>query len=240
MPAGHEDVIQTGGNWFFTPGDGTRPLAEMIRIYHLTAGRNTLLELDYAIDRRGRIAPHHRIFYDSFGAWLDGCYGTPVVAARSLSFAAAAEQQQSQQIGPLNAVVFALELDVPWSDAVEVDRVVIEEDQSQGQLILSYRIAASLHSSSGELLVTLPSFGNGTAVGTRRIQFAAGHFREQLQQLASTKTPSGRTIDAVVPAVLKLRLEMTATANSLPPAVSRFAVFKSCACPAGSLPDAKC
>eukprot|EP01052_Picozoa_sp_SAG31_P073607 SAG31_NODE_32644_length_353_cov_0.811024_1_plen_75_part_01 len=34
MPAAHEDVIQNRGNWFYTPGDDTRPLAEMIRIYH--------------------------------------------------------------------------------------------------------------------------------------------------------------------------------------------------------------
>lgn len=241
MPAAHEDVIQTRGKWFYTPSEDTRPLAEMIRIYHLTAGRNTLLELDYAVDRRGRISPHHRAFYDSFGAWLDGCYGTPVGGARSLSFAAAVEQQQSQT-RRVDEVVFALELAIPWAEAAEVDRVVIEEDQSKGQLVLSYRIAAFLRVDSSstfagndELLTMLPPFGNGTAVGTRRIQFATGHFREHLQQLASSNK-STVTMDGA----MQLRLEVTGTANGLAPSISRFAAFKSCPCPAGSPPGAEC
>jgi hypothetical protein len=101
----------------------------------------------------------------------------PVVAARSLSFAVAAEQEQAQQVGGADAVVFALELEVPWGDAAEVDGIVIEEDQSKGQLILSYRIAASLYPApsspaapSGDgggeqLLATPPPFGNGYRCG---------------------------------------------------------------------------
>jgi len=195
LPAAHEDVIQEQGHWFYAPTVSPRPVSEMIDVYHKTVARNVLLEIDFAIDKRGKIAPSHRRFYEEFGAFLRACYGS-AVAQGSLSFEQAAAQQGS-------GAVF-VEIDV--GDA-EIDRVVIEEDQTRGQRILEYEIVAT----DGR------TFGNGTSVGSKRIAFADG-----------PRKPS------------KLRLTVAKTAGGLPPAVTRFAAFRPCACPAGSPPGAAC
>ena len=66
----------------------------MIQIYHKTVARNVLLELDFAIDTRGRLAPAHREFYAQFGQYLEGCYGS-AVATSELSFDAASAQNHA-------------------------------------------------------------------------------------------------------------------------------------------------
>ena len=41
---------------------------------------NTVLELDFAIDRSGRVEPSHAALYKAFGDWRRSCYGTPVAS----------------------------------------------------------------------------------------------------------------------------------------------------------------
>ena len=106
-----------------------------------------------------------------------------------------------------------------------MDRVVIEEDQTRGQLILAYQVVA-MDATDASTAV----FANGTSVGTRRIAFADGSF---LAAQAERKRARGLPFS-------KLRLEVIATVHELPPAVTRFAAFKICACPAGSPSDATC
>jgi hypothetical protein len=223
-----QDVIQSNGNWFFTPSDTPRPLHEMIDIYHKTAGRNTLLELDFAIDRTGRVDPHHRLFYQAFGGFLEKCYGASAALAEgALTFA------EAGSVAP-----FMLELDLGnSSDTSKVDRVVIEENQTKGQLILEYRVVLATRSVAG--LETSVVFANGTSVGTRRIEFVSPAARRYLQKLAgSSSSSSGRSHDRQSSG--KLRLEVMATARNLPPAIVRFAAFGPCPCPPGSPPDATC
>ena len=54
MPAGVDYTLQAGDVWFWMPSQRLRPLSELILQYHLSVGRNTVLELDFAIDRSGR------------------------------------------------------------------------------------------------------------------------------------------------------------------------------------------
>ena len=199
----------------------------MIDIYHKTAGRNTLLELDFAIDRTGRVDPHHRLFYHAFGGFLEKCYGASATLAEgALTFAEAAGS-----VAP-----FTLELDLGNSSGTpQPDRVVIEENQTKGQLILEYRIVLATMSVAG--LETSVVFANGTSVGTRRIEFVSPAARRYMQKLAGNSSSSGHLHDRQRS---KLRLEVTATARNLPPAVVRFAAFGPCPCPAGSPPDATC
>ena len=57
-----------------------RPLSEMILIYHNSVGMNTVLELDFAIDRSGRLDPSHSARYKQLGDWIRTCYGKSIAA----------------------------------------------------------------------------------------------------------------------------------------------------------------
>ena len=58
-----------------------RPLKDVINVYHQTVGRNGVLEMDFAIDRTGRVDPKHATRYKAFGDWVKSCYDSPIAAA---------------------------------------------------------------------------------------------------------------------------------------------------------------
>ena len=112
-----------------------------------TAGANGKLELDFAIDRTGRVAPAHAARYAEFGAWIRQCYGSPV--ARTTPAPGARE------------VVLAL------PPGVAIDRVMIQEDQTNGQCVAGYIVDAF---AGGEWTVV----ARGVTIGNKRIEvFAA-------------------------------------------------------------------
>jgi hypothetical protein len=47
-----------------------------------------VLEMDFAIDRTGRVDPIHAARYTELGDWIRSCYGTPVgeIAGKGGSF----------------------------------------------------------------------------------------------------------------------------------------------------------
>lgn len=243
LPAAHEDVIQEGGHWFFVSTVKPRPVFDMIQIYHKTVARNVLLELDFAIDTRGKLAPAHREFYAQFGQYLEGCYGS-AVATGELSFDAA-----SAQIHAANSSSTAFVLEIVVNETI--DRVIIEENQTKGQRILAYSIVAMRTTKAGARLAAARGdeeqavlkeaqsvvFGSGTSVGSKSIAFGSDGFLVWQRQIAQQQwqmwTEKGR-------GAMWLRLEVTATARNMVPSVARFAAFKSCACPEGSPPDGKC
>ena len=102
---------------------------------------------DFAIDRTGRVAPAHAALYKRFGAWIRSCYGS-AVASGSLNGTAVAG----------TAAGYDLEITVPTSSPI--DRVVLQEDQRQGQRILSYRVVEA---------TTGVVFSKGTSVGNKKI-----------------------------------------------------------------------
>jgi hypothetical protein len=84
----------------------------MVMTYHATVGANTVMELDFAIDRTGNVAPSHAALYAAFGAWRRACYGTPLSSAR---------------LAPGQASVT-----VALPDGATMDRVVLQEAQAAG------------------------------------------------------------------------------------------------------------
>ena len=106
-----------------------------------------IVQQDFAIDRTGRVAPAHAALYKRFGAWIRSCYGS-AVASGSLNGTAA--------VG--TAAGYELEITVPAS--TPIDRVILQEDQRQGQRILSYRVVEP---------TTGVVFSKGTSVGNKKI-----------------------------------------------------------------------
>lgn len=145
-PSGVDVTLQAGGKWFFTPGDGIRPLSELAAVYHNSVGANGHLEIDFAIDRTGGIDPAHAAGYKAFGDWIRSCYGSPV-AQGSL---------------PAGETSFTVTL---GSSCVSVDRVRMEEDQTAGQVIVDYVVEAKVQEA------WVP-FSAGTSIGAKRIDVA--------------------------------------------------------------------
>jgi hypothetical protein len=165
-----------------------------------------MLELDFAIDRTGNVNPAHVVQYAAFGNWIRSCYGNPVATMS----------------GPAGATTLTLQPLNPSSPSapVSVDRVMIREDQSFGQAVLSYRV--DYQASAGG---AWQNFSSGRVIGNKRIDVL-----------------SGGPVSAVA-----LRLTLTSTADTTH--ISNFSAFSPgpCALPEtrvrfqyGTGPSAQC
>lgn len=124
-PAECDTTLQTETRWFWAEDQPLRSLEEMVDVYHRTVGRNCQLELDLAPDRRGLVPDRHAERYRQLGDFIRACYGAPVTPA------AAAQNETG---------VYALAFDQP----TPIDRVVLMEDQTDGQVIRSFEVYAQI------------------------------------------------------------------------------------------------
>ena len=93
-----------------------RTITELVVTYHATVGANAVLELDFAIDRTGNVAPNHVQLYKNFGDWIRSCYGTPLVRG-SL---------------PASALSIVIPLDRNGAAGELMDRIVLQESLAVG------------------------------------------------------------------------------------------------------------
>ena len=122
----------------------------MIQVYHQTVGRNCFLMLDLAPDRTGLIPVAHATRYKELGDFIRSCYGTSVIP--------------TQYITGTESNIHILLFD---SSPVTVDRSVIREDQTQGQVIREYIVEIHLaNSTDADQWITV---ANGTSVGNKKI-----------------------------------------------------------------------
>ena len=157
-PSSTDFTLQANDVWFFEPAAPLRSLDEMIAAYHATVGANTVLELDFAVDRTGRIAPDHAALYARFGAWRRACYGgAPLAAAELLPGAS------------------SVELPLPGgAGARAMDRVVLQEAVQAGvygQCVANYSLEVRLAAGGGGWA----PFGVSGAhlIGAKRIELNA-------------------------------------------------------------------
>ena len=127
----------------------------MISTYHATCGANTVMELDFAIDRTGNVDPAHAALYKAFGDWRRACYGSPI-ATTTLEPGA-------------SSVVLSL---AGGAAGALMDRVVLQEAVAvgnYGQCVANYTLEVQLP--SGEWL----PFGVSGAhlIGNKRIELNA-------------------------------------------------------------------
>ena len=148
-PKGCDTTLQLGDVWFFQQQTGIRSLAEPIHVYHATVGRNGVLELDFAIDRDGLVAPSHAARYKELGDWVRSCYGAQAVLAEARDVACAA-QGCSVEIALGGA-------------GGSVDRVVVQEDIGLGQRIRAYTVEVMGAGGAWQ------PFSEGHSVGHKRI-----------------------------------------------------------------------
>lgn len=151
-PSGTDYTLQAGDVWFYEPQAPLRHLDELIFTYHSTVGHNTAMELDFAIDRTGRVDPAHAALYKRFGDWRRSCYGTP------------SQEVQVSFVGPHSIVMPAAP---DGHSQTLIDRVVASEDLRAGQQVTGYTVEVkTLH---GWVL-----FGSGQSIGSKRIHLGDG------------------------------------------------------------------
>jgi alpha-L-fucosidase len=125
----------------------------MIDVYHQTVGRNCLLELDLTPDRSGLIPASYAARYKQLGDFISSCYSSPVAAKTTHS---------STENG-----VYTLKFDYPT-----IDRIMLMEDQTNGQVIRSYQVLAKVVDAldaNGTLAVPWSLVSNGTSIGHKKI-----------------------------------------------------------------------
>ena len=92
-----DTTLQEADVWFYQPGQGIRPLAELIKVYHQTVGRNGVLEMDFAIDRTGKVAPSHEQRYTPN---TKEPFMFTSMAAKSISFGSSRVRCTNPHAGP--------------------------------------------------------------------------------------------------------------------------------------------
>eukprot|EP00045_Choanoeca_perplexa_P002682 m.25937 g.25937 ORF g.25937 m.25937 type:complete len:555 (+) comp11647_c0_seq1:3-1667(+) len=140
-PTGGDTYLQVH-HWFWHQGYPIRQPSDMIDTYHHTVGNNCLLELDFAIDDTGNVAPTHAAAYKGLGDWSRACYDTPVASA---------------DVGASSNVY-----NMSFTQT-QVDRFILQEIVEQGERVRAWSL--DLQTSDG---VWHP-FGNGTVIGHKQI-----------------------------------------------------------------------
>ncbi|CAF1157199.1 unnamed protein product [Rotaria sordida] len=148
-PAECDTTLQQFDRWFWGPHVLLRSLKELIDVYHRSVGHNCMLMLDLTPDRTGLIPPAYALRYKELGDFIRSCYGTSIVPIL----------RNSSADGRIHIQLF----DSP----VTIDRSVIQEDQTLGQVIRAYIIDVTLADSFDKNQWTY--MAAGTSIGNKKI-----------------------------------------------------------------------
>jgi len=164
-------------------------------VYHGTVGRNTNLLLDMAPTPDGVVDDEAFARYKEFGDWIRECYGPG---------------QELNETGPGAGFEFEMLLhnsSEPLA-GVDVDRVVIQEDQNQGERIREYSVQAL--TPGGWIDAT-----SGKSVGNKRIDIFT---------------------NGAIAGATRLRLKVSSGEGGPTPSLLRFAAYGPYKC-GGSAPE---
>ena len=140
-----DTTLQIKDKWFYTPNSPIRSLKSLIDVYHETVGKNGVLELDFAIDRDGLVNTNHAKRYKELGTWIKHCYSDPVSA--SIGFSGQ------------NYLILRITRDVP------IDRLMLQEDMTNGQTIRSFEVYELSNGSRGWNKI----YESSSGIGNKRI-----------------------------------------------------------------------
>jgi alpha-L-fucosidase len=129
---------------------GLRSLAELINVYHQTVGHNCLLMLDLSPDRTGLIPSAYAQRYKELGDFIRSCYATTVAPAQVLS----------SDNGMVHLLLFN-------GAPVSIDRSMIQEDQTNGQVIRQYVVDIQPVETINEK--DWMTVATGTSIGNKKI-----------------------------------------------------------------------
>lgn len=137
-------TLQNQDRWGYDGSVGNHNMSTLEQVYHDSVGRNGFLMMDFGPDKDGLIAPDQVTAYKRFGDWIRACYGAAVVSTHG----SVATNQ-------------TLRIQIP--NGALVDRVMMKEDQVDGQIIRSYEVEAE-YAHGTRIIVS-----RGYSVGNKRI-----------------------------------------------------------------------
>lgn len=143
--------------------------------------------MDYAPNTDGLIAPDQVARYKEFGDWQRSCYsgaGRLGVVQHELG----SDTNTTAADGRREA------LELRWGTPQTIDRVVLREDQTEGQSIRGWSVQAQLAPSANWVVLV-----NGTSIGNKWISLLEANYtvtalRAQVTASAAGSTPKLRTI----------------------------------------------
>ena len=141
-PAETDTTLQLSDKWFYRKDVGYRNLETLKTIYMKSVGQNSNLLLNVAANSSGLIPDAGRSIYKAFGEWITSCFGTAV--ARTTG----------------TGKFFTLKL----NNSVEITKVSVSEDQSEGEMVTRFRITAIKSDGKIKTLVR-----NGQSIGNKFI-----------------------------------------------------------------------
>ncbi|KAA0172032.1 hypothetical protein FNF28_00349 [Cafeteria roenbergensis] len=156
-PAVADTTLQTGDHWFYLAGQSIRSMSQLVDVYHASVGANSVLELDFAIDKTGNVHPTHAKAYKALGDWSRACYGTPLAGTSGSGS--------------------NFNVSIPGGAAAVVDRFIVQEDQTYGQRVRAFSIQALGEDGSWT------EMASGTSVGQKRIALAANPVKASVFRL---------------------------------------------------------
>jgi alpha-L-fucosidase len=132
------------GGWLWKAGEDSklRTVDKLVNKYYTSVGRNTNMLIGMEVDTSGLIPKSDSILFTDFGKRINQLFSKPIAKAENC------HKRVVQFVFPMRK---------------KVSRVVIEEDQSKGENILSYSIEAWIDHGWKEV-------ANGQSVGHKRIQ----------------------------------------------------------------------
>ena len=141
-PAESDTTLQDFDHWFWRPGFPTRTLSDLQKVYFSTVGHNTNLLLNAAANSSGLIEDASMTVYKQFGDWVKNCFSNVIVSTS----------------GTGNVIMLA----TPAVEPFQYNKLVIQEDQTNGQSITGFTIKQTVPP------VTNPLF-TGQSIGNKLI-----------------------------------------------------------------------
>ena len=139
FPAETDFTVLAGDTWFYDPSVPVRPPAQLRSMYEASVGHNSQALIGLGIPPNGTMAgTQQAASLAALGAYVAGCYGTPVASTSGRGF------------------VFRILPSAP----ISIDRASMAEDQSTGQLVRSWTLSATLENGETVLLDAGASIGN--------------------------------------------------------------------------------
>jgi len=138
-PAETDFTLQRSDQWFYNNNAGVHPPSELRNMYETSIGHNTALIIDFAPFPNGSIPIEQITAAVMLGQYVSKCYSNPIV----------------QTSGNGNKV-----LTLKPSQPITFDRVVVQEDQTYGQLIREFSISVTYSNGNTDTIVTGSSVGN--------------------------------------------------------------------------------
>lgn len=152
-PAECDTSLQTQDRWFWGVKQPLRSLKEMVGVYHSSVGRNCVLALDLAPDRNGLVPADAAARYKELGDFIRSCYD---------------DEEPSKYVDSDVDGQYLMTFDKPTT----IDRIVMMEDQTNGQLIRSYNVYAKIIDADGinhNKDVPWTRVSGGKSIGHKRI-----------------------------------------------------------------------